>query len=223
MAHSLDNPSAGARKTLLRPPSATRPSIWIIEFDHRGFVVKDFRENRFLYRNLIGRFLLWREEKAFRRLKGLQGVPAFFGRIGAFALAMEAIDGTPVEGLEETAPLPLRFFRELRELVSQFHLRGVAHCDLKRAPNILLGRDGRPYVVDWSASITASECRLFPLNLIYRRFLLDDRNAVVKLQLRHRPDEITPAELALYRHRGPLERLVRSFRDAARDTLQRMA
>jgi hypothetical protein len=211
------------QKTLLRPPSNTRPALWLMEINGRGFVVKDYGSKGFIYRNTIGRFLAWREEKAFRRLRGLNGVPKFYGRLGAFTLIMEAIKGDPVEGLEDIEPLPLHFFEELRGLVRQFHMRGIVHCDLKRAPNILLGEDGRPYVVDWSASITASEFRPFPLNLIYRRFLLDDMNAVVKIQLRHRPDDINPAELALYYRRGPVERFVRRIRDKVRDILQRIA
>lgn len=209
-------------KALLRPPSSTRPALWSLKIHQQEYVIKDFRCNGFFYRNTVGRLLAWREEKAYRRLRGLRGVPRFYGKMG-HTLIMEAVKGKPVEGLEANDPLPLNFFDDLRELVRQFHLRGIAHCDLKRAPNILLGEDGKPYVVDWSASITASEFRPFPLGLIYRRFLVDDMNAVVKLQLRHRPGDLTRAQLALYNKRGPIERFVRRLRDSAREMLQRIA
>jgi serine/threonine protein kinase len=186
-------------------------------------VVKDYRGNGILFRNVVGRFLVWRETKVLRRLQGLEGVPALHGRVHGLALIMEALPGRPVEGLEHERPLPPAFFDRLRDLVEAFHARGVAHCDLKRAPNILVGEKGEPYVVDWSAAIAASEFRPFPLSLVYRRFLLDDRNAVVKLQLRHRPGDVPPAELERYRRRGPLERLARRIRDRARKILQRLA
>ena len=206
---------------LLRSPSSTRPALW--SPPARNVVVKDYRGNGLFFRNTVGRFLVWREAKVLRRLRGLAGVPSLHGRVQGLALIMEALPGRPVEGLEHARPLPPAFFDRLRDLVEAFHARGVAHCDLKRAPNVLVGPEGEPYVVDWSAAITASEFRLFPLFLIYRRFLLDDRNAVVKLQLRHRPGDIPPRDLERYRRRGPLERLARRVRDRARKLLQRLA
>jgi len=206
---------------LLRPPSSTRPALWSLPA--RNVVVKDYRSNGFLYRNTAGRFLVWREAKVLRRLHGLEGVPSLHGRVQSLALVMEALPGRPVEGLEHASPLAPAFFERLRDLVEGFHARGVAHCDMKRAPNILVGEGDEPYVVDWSAAITASEFRFFPLSLIYRRFLLDDRNAVVKLQLRHRPGDVPLRELERYRRRGPLERFARRIRDRARELLQRLA
>ncbi|MFP3927666.1 MAG: RIO1 family regulatory kinase/ATPase [Desulfobacteraceae bacterium] len=211
------------RSMLLRPPTATRPAIWIVEKDGEEAVIKDYGANRPAYRNTVGRFLVRREVKALRKLEGIPGIPTHFGTIEGPAVIMERIKGKSVEGLEESRRLPPQFFLKLRDLVAAFHSRGVAHCDLKRAPNILVGPEGEPYVVDWSAAVARSELKPFPLSLIYKRFLEDDLNAVVKLQLRHYPEGVSVRELRRYHHRGPLERLVRRLRDHARDLLQRMA
>lgn len=208
---------------LLRPRSSTRPALWVLPRAKRDVVVKDYRCNGVLFRNTAGRFLVWREAKVLRRLQGIEGIPALYGKVDGLALIMEALPGRSVEGLEHENPLPLDFFHRLRALVHTFHARGVAHCDLKRAPNVLVGKDHEPYVVDWSAAITASEFRPFPLSLLYRRFLLDDQNAVVKLQLRHRPRNIPPGERSRYQRRSPLERIARRVRDRARELLQRLA
>ncbi len=207
----------------LRYPSNTRPALWLLNWKGMRLVVKDYRCNGVLFRNTAGRFLVWREARALRRLYGLEGVPRLRGRVQGMALIMDAVPGRSVEGLENEAPLPTSFFDKLRTLVNAFHDRGIAHCDLKRAPNILLGQDGAPYIVDWSAAISATEFRPFPLSLVYRRFLLDDLNAVVKLQLKHRPHEVPAPELELYNRRGPLERAARRTRDRARDLLKRLA
>ena len=103
------------------------------------------------------------------------------------------------------------------------HRRGLAHCDLKRAPNILLGHDGKPHIVDWSSSISKREFRSFPLNMIYKRFLLDDLNAIIKTQLRHCPESVSPEEKRRYYQRTRGERLIRAIRDRLRDLLQRIA
>ena len=208
---------------VLRKPSSTRPTLWLVEENGMRAVVKDYSSNRFLYRNTIGRFLLWRERKAYRRLKGLRGVPTCYRVIDGLALVIEEISGRNIEGLENEGGLSQEFFHQLQELVKNVHSRGLAHCDLKRAPNILLGHDERPYVVDWSASISKREFWLFPLNLIFQRFLKDDLNAITKMRLRHCPESVSPEEARRYFHRSKTEEMIRSVRDKLRNLLQRIA
>jgi tRNA A-37 threonylcarbamoyl transferase component Bud32 len=211
------------RREVLREPSRTRPALYVIEDNGVRAVVKDFSANGCLYRNTIGRFLVWRERKAYSRLRDLKGVPVYYGSIDGLALILEEIPGRDMEGLENEKKLPKEFFEELRVLVERIHRRGVAHCDLKRAPNILLGHDGEPYLVDWSASIFKTESRFFPFHLLYRRFLLDDFNAITKIQLRHCPESITSEEKKRYDRRSKPEKLIRSIRNKARALLQRIA
>ena len=208
---------------ILRRSSSTRPTLWLAEEDGIRAVVKDFSSNGFLFRNIAGRFLVWRESRAYRRLNGLKGIPALYRVIDGLALVMEEIPGTNLEGIQEGTKLPGEFFDEMNALVGKFHARGIAHCDLKRAPNTLLGRNGSPHIIDWGASISEREFRFFPINLIYRRFLLDDYMAITKLKLRHCPDKISARELARYRYRSGAERLIRFVRDRLRKLLQKIA
>lgn len=212
------------RKTAtLREPSSTRPALYRIEDGDARAVVKDYSVNRWVFRNLVGRFLVWRESKAYRRLKGMQGIPALYGVVGGLALVLEEIRGRSIEGLEKQETLSASFFETLRNRVEAFHRRGLCHCDLKRAANVLVADDGSPYLIDWSAAILEREFRFFPATLIYKRFLLDDRHAVIKLQLRHCPEAVPPEDLRWYQHRSPLEKAVRKLRDGARHFLQKAA
>ena len=208
---------------VLRKASSTRPTLWLVKESGVRAVVKDYSSNRFLYRNTIGRFLLWRERKAYRRLKGLRGVPTCYQLIDGLALVIEEISGRDIEGLENEGALSEEFFNQLQELLKNVHGRGLAHCDLKRAPNILLGHDERPYIVDWSASISEREFRFFPFNLIYQRFLQDDLNAITKMKLRHCPQSVSPTEARRYFQRSKNEEMIRSVRDKLRNWLQRIA
>lgn len=208
---------------VIRGQSSTRPVLWVLEEGGVRAVVKDYSANGFLFRNIIGRFLVWRECKAYRRLQGLEGVPVFYGTVGGLAAVFEELPGRNVEGLEHETRLPETFFQDLRALVESIHKRGLAHCDLKRAPNTIIGPDGKPYIVDWSAAIARREFRFYPLTLIYQRFIQDDLNAIIKLQLRHCPETIDPEEMKRYLQRGPTERMIRCIRDLARDILQKVA
>jgi serine/threonine protein kinase len=208
---------------ILREPSSTRPALLLVQENGVKAVVKDFSANGFLFRNIIGRFLVWRESKAYRKLNHLKGIPTLYKVIDGLALVLEAIPGRNLENLEMEMRLSRPFFDALKDLVDSFHKLGMAHCDLKRAPNTLLGDDGNPYITDWGASISEKEFRLFPLNLIYRRFVLDDYMAIIKLKLRHIPEAVTSREMALYTYRSRTEKFVRTVRDKLRYLLQKIA
>lgn len=206
---------------ILRGPSSTRPTIWIVEENGIRAVVKDFSTNKFLFRNTVGRFLVWREGKAYKKLRGIRGVPVLYRVVDGLALVIEEIQGRNLENLENEIKLSSPFFDALEELVRRFHRRGLAHCDLKRAPNTLIGSDGFPYIVDWAASISKEEFRLPLLGSIYRRFLSDDYLAVIKLKLRHAPETVRPDEKDRYHYRSGGEKFIRAVRDRLRAILQK--
>lgn len=208
---------------MVRKPTSTGPAIWRIEDNGHRAIVKDFRYNGFLYRNIIGRFLIWRETKAYRKLKDLKGVPVFYGSLGGITLIVEEIEGTDIERLEVISSLSETFYGELKDLIKEIHKRGLAHCDLKRAPNIMLGSDGKPYIVDWASAISEREFRFFPMSLIYERFIKDDLNAITKLRLKYQPEKVSQEDKDLYMKRGRLERLVRAVKDWFKDSLKKIA
>jgi serine/threonine protein kinase len=213
----------GRQISILREPTSTRPAIRLVSDGTRRAIVKDYSANKFIYRNVVGRFLIWREAKAYRRVRGLKGIPALYRVIDGLALLLETIPGKDLETLQGKQRLDSAFFEALKDLVDRCHGRGVAHCDLKRAPNTILGDDGRPYIVDWSASICASEFRLFPLTRIYERFLRDDYLAIVKLRLNYSPESVTAEEERAYYQRSWAEKAVRNARDRVREMLQKIA
>jgi RIO-like serine/threonine protein kinase len=207
---------------ILRHSSNTRPVIWIIEEKGLRVVVKDFTNTRFLYRNIIGRFLIWRERRAYKKLQGLKSVPTCYGVIDGLALALEEIPGRPLKKHNKDMKLPETFFDDLKNIVDSFHIRGLAHCDLKKGDNVLVGHDGRPYIVDWSASISQKEFRFFPLNRIYLRFVLDDYFAIIKLKMRYVPETLTLEEKRQYAQRSHMERGIRGIRDRLRKILKKI-
>ena len=207
---------------ILRHSSNTRPVIWVVEEKGVRAVVKDFSNSKFFYRNIIGRFLIWRERRAYETLKGLKGIPTYYGVIDGLALALEEIPSRPLKKHNKNIKLSDSFFDDLKNIIDSFHKRGLAHCDLKNGANVLVGHDGRPYIVDWSASISEKECRFFPMNRIYLRFVLDDYFAIIKLKMRYAPETLTITEEREYAQRSHMERGVRVVRDRLRKTLKKI-
>jgi len=208
---------------VLRKPSNTRPLLRVIEENGKRAVVKDFSVNGFIYRNTAGRFLVWREKKAYEKLEGIKGVPVFYGSIDGLAVIMEEIPGESIKSVHKTTGIPEKFYMDLHDLLRTIHAAGLAHCDLKRAPNIIVGNDGMPYLVDWSASISAGEFGVFPLTMIFKRFVRDDFDSIIKLKLKYNPEMVSMEEKEEYINRGFFERLIRYIRDNARKLLKKIA
>ncbi len=208
---------------VLRKHSSTRPVLRVIEENGKRAVIKDFSVNGLIYRNTAGRFLVWREKKAYEKLAGIKGIPVFYGSIDGLAVIMEEIPGKSIKSVHKTTGIPEKFYTDLHDLLQTIHAAGLAHCDLKRAPNIIVGNDGMPYLVDWSASISAVEFGIFPLSLIFRRFVRDDFNSIIKLKLKYNPEMVSLEEKEEYKSRGFFERIIRRIRDNARKLLKRIA
>ncbi|MDF1798031.1 MAG: serine/threonine protein kinase [Planctomycetota bacterium] len=94
----------------------------------------------------FARALLRREARALDLLDGVAGVVPLLGRTGSRELLRGYAPGVP---LHRTERLPEDFFEQLAELVRDLHARGVAHNDLHKEPNVLVGEDGRPVLVDF--------------------------------------------------------------------------
>lgn len=198
---------------IIRKPSNTRPLIWQAKLNGEEIIVKDFRRNGFFFRNTVGRFLIWREARTYRKLSGIKGIPKLYGTIDGLALVLEKIPGKSLGKIKKGNILPKSFFDALENMVSQFHKIGVVHCDLKKANNIILGKDGLPYIIDWGASIHREEFDIPLLRLIFKRFYLDDELAIIKHKIKYAPYLVNRKDKIRYEHKTPFERLVRKVRD----------
>lgn len=205
-----------------RRPVNTRPVVWRAEINGRRVVVKDFRKNGSFFRNTIGRFLVWREARTYRRLSGIKGIPRLYCIIDGLALVMEDVPGKRLGKIRKGTFLPKGFFDSLQKLVLKVHNMGIVHCDLKKANNIIIGQDGFPYIIDWGASIHKEEFDLPILRYIYKRFLLDDNLAIIKHKFRYAPYLVTKEEEIVYTYRDPFERFIRRLRNLILPIFQRV-
>jgi hypothetical protein len=104
----------------------------------------------------LGRFLARREASILRRLEGTGHVPILFGMIRIdgrrlqHAVAHQYIPGHPLSGHER---VPDGFFPSLQAMLERMHAEGLAYVDLHKCENIIVGDDGRPYLVDFQISL----------------------------------------------------------------------
>ena len=152
---------------------------------------------------LVRRWMLRHEYHVYRRLSGIEGIPACHGFIQKQFLVLEHVDGIPVRN----APIVDRkhFFESMLLLIQRVHTAGVAHGDLKKKDNILVA-DGRfPYLIDFGVAVVRKE-RFAPLNrYLYNLFKKFDYNAWAKLKYTGIEDTMDKEDLQ-YVHRTVVER-----------------
>ncbi len=165
-----------------------------------GFaVLKVGRTNDFfsLPMGWVGRFLGRREIRLYEQAHDLSGVPRLIGPVGETGFLHEFVPGHPLGRRE---PVGDAFFEELLGLLRSLHDRHIAYVDLNKRENVLVGDDGKPYLIDFQISLLLPPVgwgRLRLLRWLLHRFQQADVYHCLKHKRRSRPDLLTPDEQRL--------------------------
>ena len=155
----------------------------------------------------LGRRLIRREARAYRRLRHVPGVPECYGLIDGQCLVLQYVPGDTLDAVHDDLPARDEFFSMLLTTIREMHEAGVAHGDLKRRKNILVGPGRQPFVVDFGIAVLAGRRRGRLFELVRQV----DRNAWIKHKYRGRTEAVAAQDAAIY---APLrsERLMRWLR-----------
>jgi predicted Ser/Thr protein kinase len=164
----------------------------------------------------LWRSLLKRERAVYERLDGIAGIPRSYGLVGD-GLALEYVGGPSLREHEARLVDREAFFAKLLTTVEAMHAAGVAHGDLKRKDNIIVGAGERPYLIDFGIAVRRSARSPRFNRFVFARLKQMDLNAWVKLKYGRRvdtqaePGVLSDDDAELYR---PLliERLARAVR-----------
>ena len=191
-AHGTTGPSAlrlgrdglaGRRRRLHDGRNRTKAVIDLVDAEDGAFVVKDVATRPFWVRALLGPWQLRRETRAYERLAGLDGIPRLVGVVDRQAIALQFIDAPPLQSAPRGSIEPA-FFDRLEALVRAVHGRGVAHGDLHHG-DVLVGNDGRPYLVDFSTSWIGGPDSTWPARTIFEQMRRADLRSIAKLRRRY--------------------------------------
>ena len=165
----------------------------------------------------LWRYLLRRESAVYAQLSGIAGIPRAYGLVRGEALALEYIAGPSLREQDSRLMDRERFFARLLDTVKAMHAAGVAHGDLKRKYNVLVGAGEQPYLIDFGIACRRDARDGFWNRWVFATFRQMDLNAWLKLKYGRRidpaaePGALSAADAALFR---PLliERLARAVR-----------
>ena len=162
--------------------------------------------------SFYSRWLTAHEEKIYRLLAGITGVPQCLGHTGEGGLAIEYVEGLPLDHLDE---IPTGLFERLREVMEQIHERGVAYCDANKKSNVLVSADGDCFLVDYQIAIYAHDDWPWPFGQISRaavRYMAaKDTYHILKHKRRLAPEQLLPGEETVSRSRGLFHRIHRKL------------
>jgi len=165
----------------------------------REVVVKIYRSRGFIGLPLrwAGRWMAGRESRHYQALAGVAGVPEFEGQPDDCSLSHQFVPGRP---LHRSDKVDDHFFDRLAATLEEMHRRNITCVDLDKPENILLGDDGRPYLIDFQISWYVRPGILtggWISRRIFRRFKKEDLYHFRKHKRRIRPDQLTEQEAAL--------------------------
>ena len=175
-------PAAPGSLTLLNRGKYGNANVYRYSEGGRDLVLKEFYSRAWFIRATLGRFFIRREARALVDLAGIAGIPPGGRRLGPAALAEAFLDGETLVHVHRVrqARLPKTFFLDLERLVDEMHRAGYAHLDLRNLGNVICGRDGRPYILDFQSCM-----RTAPWPRFIRRIMENsDRSGVYKCWLK---------------------------------------
>jgi predicted Ser/Thr protein kinase len=176
----------------------------------------------------IGRLLARREAHFLSRLAETGFVPQLCGAVWAEgrllpnAVARKFIDGHALKCRERTSD---EFFGRLREVLQAIHAYDVAYVDLHKHENVLVGADGRPYLIDFQVSFGLMPTwwgRSRPARLALQMLQRMDDYILTKLHRRHRRDQCPLSQSELDASRPLLVRVHRRLAAPLRQARRRL-
>jgi hypothetical protein len=185
---------------VLQRGEKNKADLLVLDLDDGPMVVKDFAAKAWWVR-LLGRIQIWREQRAYRRLGGVPGVPAWIGRIDAYALAIQKVEGRQLGKAADRREDGAEKLARLRRVMDGIHRVGLVHWDLRARENVLITPEDEIYVVDFASAVwlrpgSRAHRLLFPW------FQRVDESALLKWKMLLEAGALTDQERSfLARHR----------------------
>lgn len=182
-----------------------KADLLLVDVGDGPMVVKDFGSKPWWVRP-FGRLQIAREHAAYRWLGRTPGIPVFIGRVDAYALAIEKVEGEHLVKAVREGGDGRRLVEGLANVLVRLHETGLVHLDLRRRNNVLVRPGGGVVVVDLAGAFIFRPGGLAH-RLLFPLFRIPDRAACLKWKELLTPETMTPQEKAFVRRFRLVRRL----------------
>jgi len=174
-----------------------KADVLLVTLAEGRFVVKDYARKSFLVR-WSGALQLAREVKAYSRLEGVPGIPAFHGAVDRHAIILEYVEGIRLPKFHHKHGGVPRVVERLEALLESVHARGIIHGDLRSRDNLLVTPAGEIFLIDFS-SATVFDVESWSGRVVFPRLRRAERRALLKWKVALAPEELTAGDIASHR------------------------
>jgi predicted Ser/Thr protein kinase len=136
--------------------------------------------------------------RAYRRLKGVAGVPRFYRTLDRHAIIIEYVGGMRLPKCYTRYGGVPCVVERINEILARVHDRGIIHGDLRSRDNLLATAEGDLYLIDFS-SATVFEPGSWAWRTLFPRLRRAEERALLKWKVLLTPEDLTPEELASHR------------------------
>ena len=153
----------------------------------------------------LAMFFSWREYRIYRKLEGIEGIPALGPRLGRRGYFHKYVEGKTLHELEQGGTLPDDFFPKLRNIISQVHERRIFYLDLNKRGNIILGEDMQPHLIDFQICLFIGKRRGLAgliADRVFNGLIREDIYHLFKHKRHFQPHLMTEEELGLAKRTG---------------------
>lgn len=165
--------------------------IWRYQTETVDLAVKTIDERSVL--RWFHRRSLNNEYQIYKKLQHLNGVATCYGMLDKRTLVLAFVKGDAYRQAQFTNRKA--WFEALDNLVNSMHKAGIAHGDLKRKENLIVGVDEQPWVLDFGTAVVRHK-GWRPINHWLFRFCCKlDNNAVIKHKYHGHYDHVQGIDL----------------------------
>lgn len=155
--------------------------------ENTDITIKDFSSSPWLVKNTLGRLFVKNEGNKIKALEDTNIVAKNVKFLSPYTLSFDFIKGDVLKKIENKT-LDKDIFLEFEKKVNKMHEKNIVHLDLRNFGNIILGEDGKLYLIDFQSAIKIEK---FPKKL--KKILFDsDVSGVYKAWRKKASESLDP-------------------------------
>lgn len=115
--------------------------------------IKDFSGSPWIIRNTLGKIFVNVEGYTMLKLSNNPSVTENVVFLSPYTVAFKFIEGKALKEFHE-GDISKDFFLTLEKNVKEMHEKDVVHLDLRNLGNIIMGKEGYPYIIDFQSCVS---------------------------------------------------------------------
>lgn len=148
---------------LLNKGQFANATVFRYKDDDLDLTIKDFSGSPWFIKETFGKLSTKIEGNTLKKLSGNKSVAKKIQFLSSYTISFSYIEGVSAKKCEK---IPKEFFLTLEKNVKSMHQKNIVHLDLRNLGNIIMGKEGYPYIIDFQSSMSVKYFPEFLKNIL---------------------------------------------------------